>query len=206
MDTFAQIMIPFLIVLAARVDTRKALLMLPFTLVLDLDIFFPGLHRSLFHNVFVAFIIPLIIVILVYKYKPKHFQYAWIAFFFIIASLILDLGTSVALFYPFVRDFYYFRVSLYLQSLGPLFVPDLHIEMGVWAAETTQIVSENMGASDTATSYPSVSETSSGLFFTLGVAALMYYEKSFQFLRDVRALVLDIIGWLKGKVKGFMGR
>lgn len=201
MDTFAQITIPFLILLALRVDTRKVLLMLPFTFLIDLDVFFAGTHRLLFHNIFVACLLPLAYLIYIKEYHKKYFEYAWIAFFFIISSLILDLGQGVALIYPLSTDFYYLQAEILFKFWGPIPIPDIVFNFGTWAAEKTVIVSENIGAKETVTRYPSMSNTSFGLFFTLLIAAVMYYEKSFQLLKEVKSLIEDVIKQLMMKIK-----
>ena len=201
MDTFAQITIPVLILLALRVDTRKILLMLPFTFLIDLDVFFAGTHRLLFHNIFVAGLLPLAFVFYVKEYYREYFEYAWIAFFFIISSLILDIGQGVALIYPISTDFYYLEAEILFKFWGPIPIPDLIFNFGTWAAEHTAVVSQNMGAKDTVTRYPSMSNTSFGLFFTLLIAALMYYEKSFIFLKEIKSLVKDILGYVVSRIK-----
>lgn len=201
MDTFAQITIPVLILLALRVNTRKILLMLPFTFLIDLDVFFDGTHRLLFHNIFVAVLLPLACVFYVKEYYREYFDYAWIAFFFIISSLILDLGQGVALIYPISTDFYYLEAEILFKFWGPIPIPDIVFNFGTWAAERTAIVSQNMGAKDTVTRYPSMSNTSFGLFFTLLIAALMYYEKSFIFLKEVKSLIKDIFEYVISRIK-----
>lgn len=196
MDIFTQVTIPLLILLAMRVKTRKALLMLPFTMVIDLDVFFRA-HRMLFHNLFVALIIPLIITIYIKKYKPKYLDYAWIAFFYVFASLIFDLSDGVALLYPLLTDFYYLQISMYIQFIGPIPLPDFNLNYGVWMAEQTVSIGEHLGAAETASRYPSMSDTSTGLLFTLIVAAVMYFEKSRVFLNEVIRLVKDIFQYVR---------
>lgn len=206
MDTFAQITIPVLILFALRVDTRKVLLMLPFTFLIDLDVFFAGTHRLLFHNLFVAFLLPMAYLLYINRFHKKYYEYAWIAFFFIISSLILDLGQGVALIYPLSTDFYYIHAEILFKFWGPLPIPDLVFDFGTWAAEQTVVVSQNLGAKETVTRYPSMSNTSFGLFFTLLIAALMYYEKSFLFLKEVRSLLEDIVNKISSKIKEIINK
>ncbi len=206
MDTFAHITIPLLILLALRVKTRKVLLMLPFSVVMDLDFFFRGMHRMLFHNIFLIIIIPLIIIIYLDKYHPKYREYGMIGFFFLIAHLILDLGVGEALLYPFVTDFYYFELEMFFQFIGPIPIPDLSVDFGIILAEDTAVVGENQGAAEGATQYASVSNISSGLFFTLVVAALMYYKKSFTFLKEAWDLLIDIKGYVWKALKSIKNK
>jgi len=191
MDTFAHIAIPLLILLALRVDTRKVLLMLPFSVVMDLDYLFM-MGRQLFHNIFVGILIPLIVMIYIDKKHPKYREYGFIAFFFLLSHMILDLGEGIALLYPIVTDFYYFEMELFFQFIGPIPIPDISLDMGVILAEDTVAAGEEIGAAEGAARYPSVSNISSGLFLTIAVAALMYYQKSFTFLEEVWNLLVDI--------------
>ncbi|MGM0509622.1 MAG: hypothetical protein ACQESD_00645 [Thermoplasmatota archaeon] len=197
MDTFAQVTIPLIILLALRIKTRKALLLLPLTMVIDLDIFFGYYHRLLFHNIFVAFLLPLMIVVWVYNYKPKRLDYALIGFFYVFSSLIFDLADGIALFYPLTTDFYFFQAALYFGFIGPIPVPDLNINMGIWAAEQTATIGEGLGAGEIVSRYPSMSETSTGLMFTLLVAAIMYFRKSRVFLEEAWGLMIDILKWIR---------
>lgn len=206
MDTFAQIMIPFLILLALRVDTRKVLLMLPFTILIDLDVFFAGTHRLLFHNLFVAVLLPLAFLVYINQFYKKYYEYAFIAVFFMISSLILDLGQGVALIYPLSTNFYYIHAEILFNFWGPIPIPDLVFDFGTWAAEQTAVVSQNLGAKETVERYPSMSNTSFGLFFTLSIAALMYYEKSFLFLKEVKTLLKDIVKKISSKIKEIKNR
>ncbi|GEM_PF-954802 len=201
MDTAAHIMIPLIILLALRVDTRKVLLMLPFAVVMDLDFFIPGAHRMVFHNVWIVVIIPVLVILYLDRFYPKYRSYGLIAFFYLLSHLVLDLADGVALLYPFVTDFYYFEAEMFFQFIGPVPIPDFSINYGTILAEETQIVRETMTAGDTATQYASVSEVSSGLFLTLIVAAFMYYEKSFKFLKEVWDLFVDIISYFVERLK-----
>ena len=201
MDTAAHIMIPLIILLALRVDTRKVLLILPFSVVMDLDFFIPGAHRMVFHNVWIAIVIPVLVILYLDRFYPKYRSYGLIAFFFLLSHLVLDLADGVALLYPIVTDFYYFEAEMFFQFIGPVPIPDFSINYGTILAEETQIVGETMTAGDTATQYASVSEVSSGLFLTLIVAASMYYEKSFKFLKEVWDLLVDIISYFVERLK-----
>ncbi|MEF8835327.1 MAG: hypothetical protein V5A76_04150 [Candidatus Thermoplasmatota archaeon] len=199
MDTFAHITIPLLILLALGIKTRKILLLLPLALVMDLDYFFT-LGRQLFHNIFVVILIPLLIIIYLEKQHPEYREYGLIAFFFLLSHFIFDLGDGVAFLYPLATDFYYFEMQVFLQFLGPIPLPDISIDMGMILAEDTVAGGGGQGATETAQSYPSMSNISSGLFLTLIVAALMYYRKSFTFLKEVWDLLVDIKSYIFEKL------
>ncbi len=196
MDTFAHITIPLLILLALRINTRKALLMLPLAVIPDLDLFFRQ-HRLLFHNVFFIIVIPLIVVIYMHKYKPKYYDYAWIGLFYLASHLILDLSEGIALFYPLTTDFYQITANLYVNFWGPIPFPWLESSFDVIAAESTVAIGEQLGPSEAVQRYPSMSDTSSGLLITLLLAAMMYFEKSRVFISEVRKLIEDIFHYFK---------
>lgn len=204
MDLFAHITIPLLILLALRVDTRKILLMLPFAVILELDVFF-GYHRFLFHNVFIAFLLPLAWTILIYKYKKEWFSFAWIALFFMLSHLMLDLTEGIAFYYPMWTTFYDLEVSLYIQNFyGPIPIPDFSIIVNTVEAQQTVAVGESLGAAETARRYPTMDDVSVALLFTLIVASLMYFRKSFVFLKEVYQLTQDIYEWCVEKIKSIL--
>ncbi|MFP4143369.1 MAG: hypothetical protein ACLFSM_09370 [Thermoplasmata archaeon] len=205
MDTFAHITIPLLILLALRVKTRKILLMLPFTVVMDLDYFFV-MGRQLFHNIFFIIIIPLLIIIYLDRKHPEYREYGLIVFFFLLAHMVLDLTQGIAFLYPLITDFYYFEVEMFFQFLGPIPIPDISVDMGMILAEDTVAAGEDVSATETAQTYPSVSNISSGLLLTISVAAVMYYRKSFTFLEEVWDLVVDIIKYFFQKLKSIKER
>ncbi len=192
MDTFAHITIPLLILLALRVDTRKALIMLPLAVVLDLDLFF-NYHRLLFHNLFVAVIIPLLIAYYIRQHKPEYYDYALIGIFYLASHLILDFSEGIALFYPLSTDFYQITVSVYVDFWGTIPYPSLDAAWNVISAESTVAIGERIGAGEAVRRYPSVSDTSSGLFLTIALAAVMYFEKSRVFIEEVWNLITDIV-------------
>ncbi len=204
MDLFAHITIPLLILLALRVETRKVLLMLPFAVILDLDVFF-GYHRLLFHNLFVAFLLPLAWCIFIYKYKREWFEYSWIAFFFIFSHLLLDLTEGIALFYPMFSTFYSVEISVYLSSLfGVIPFPSIDIIIGSIEAQQTVAVGEGLSATETAQRYPTMDDVSVGLLFTISVAALMYFRKSFVFVKEIYNLVRDIIDQIFSSIRSIL--
>lgn len=201
MDTFTQVTIPLIVLLALRVKTRKAVLMLPATVLIDLDVFF-RYHRLLFHNIFVAFFLPLLVVFYVKKYHPEYFDYAWIGLFYVFTSLLFDLSQGVALFYPITSNFYFIKTSIYVQIWHGIPLPDPRMSYGIWDPFQTVAIGEKLGAAETSARYASMSETSAGLLFTLIVAALMYFRKSRTFLVEVWELILDIISWIRETVLG----
>ncbi len=207
MDTFAHIVIPLLVLLALRVDTKKALIMLPLAVVPDIDLFF-RMHRMLFHNIFVLVIIPLIIGLYVYKYHRKYFPFAWIGIFYLISHLVLDLSEGIGMLYPLTTDFYSIQASLYFDFWRGIPYPFLDFSAQIIPAEATVAIGERIGAGEAAQQYATVSDVSTGLLLTLSVAALMYFEKGKRFLEIVYELVNEIFSYpyefikkIKNKVK-----
>lgn len=203
MDTFAQLTIPLIILLAMRIKTRKAVLMLPAALLIDLDVFF-RYHRLLFHNIFVAFLLPLLIVLYIKKYRSEYFDYAWIGFFYVFSSLLFDLGQGVALIYPITSNFYFFKASIFVQIWHGIPLPDPQISYGIWSASQTVSVGESLGAAETSARYASMSQTSVGLLFTLLLAAAMYFRKSHTFLKEIWELIVDISKFIKTKIRSII--
>lgn len=191
MDTFAHIVIPLIILLALRVDTRKALIMLPLAIVPDLDLFFRA-HRLLFHNVFVIVVLPLLFALYIRRYYPKYFPYAWIGMFYLCSHLVLDLSEGVALLYPLTTDFYTIQASMVFAFWNGIPYPSFRFLYDVFPAETTVSIGEGLGAGEAVTRYDSVSDVSTGLFLTILVAAAMYIDKSRSFLDTVYRLLREI--------------
>jgi len=110
------------------------------------------------------------------------------------------------MFYPLVSDFYYFEIEMFFQFVGPIPLPDISVDMGVILAEDTVAAGEEVTAAETAETYASVSDISSGLFLTISVAALMYYQKSFTFLKEVWDLLVDIKDFFFEKLRSIKKR
>ncbi len=205
MDTFAHIVIPLLVLLALRVDTRKALIMIPLAVMPDLDLFFRA-HRLLFHNVFVLVLLPMLFGIYIYYYHRKYFPYAWIGIFYLCAHLVLDLSEGIALFYPLTTDFYAIQASMVFAFWNGIPYPSFRFLFDIIPAERTVSIGEGLGPGEAATRYESVSDVSTGLFFTMIVAALMYFERSQRFLIIVKELIIEIIIVFKERLLSLIGR
>ncbi len=192
MDTFAHIVIPLLVLLALRVDTRKALMMLPLAVIPDLDIFFRA-HRLLFHNVFVLVLLPMLFGVYIYHYHRKYFPYAWIGIFYLCAHLVLDLSEGIALLYPLTTNFYAIQASMVFGFWNGIPYPSFRFLFDIIPAERTVSIGEGLGPGEAITRYESVSDVSTGLFFTIAVAAMMYIDRSRRFVTIVAKLTRDII-------------
>ncbi len=205
MDTFAHVVIPLLVLLALRVDTRKSLIMLPLAVIPDIDIFFRA-HRLLFHNVFVLVILPVLFGVYIYYYHRKYFPYAWIGIFILCSHLVLDLSEGIALLYPLTTDFYMIQASMVFGFWNGIPYPSFRFLFDIIPAETTVSIGDGLGPGEAVTRYESVSDISTGLFFTIIVAAMMHFEKSRRFVIIVKDLIVDIFKMLRERLLSLFGR
>lgn len=106
MDPVLHLLLPLLFLLAVKVDSRKALLLAPLTILPDFDALF-GLHRALFHSFIPLVVLPLGLVLYSKWHKPEWMLGSMIALFYLLSHLVLDLG-GVAFLWPFVADQFYF--------------------------------------------------------------------------------------------------
>ena len=109
-------------------DWKKILAFSLFAILPDLDFAF-GLHRMLFHNVFFAVIIGLLVFAVLKKFKvEKALKYGAFAFLGVFSHLLLDLGKpGLALLYPVFQKGVYFEfyLSIYFSQIKP------YIEFGI---------------------------------------------------------------------------
>ena len=107
MDVLFHWIIPLLIMLAfSGIDKRTIILLSPFAVFPEIDAFF-GMHRVIFHNIFIV-LIPLLFYLMLRKNKLIFFLIAY----FLLSHVILDLAyPGVALFYPLVDERFYFSAD-----------------------------------------------------------------------------------------------
>lgn len=128
MDPATHLAIPLLILLAARMEPKLVIPLSFFVIFPDFDSLF-GMHRLLFHNIFVTVLIPLAFLLYVRARKPSMVLPVAIIMFYLISHVLLDLS-GVALLYPFYDQAFYFTPNLYYYAQPfPRF--DLVIEWGV---------------------------------------------------------------------------
>ncbi len=205
MDTFAHIVIPLLVLLALRIDTRKALIVLPLAVIPDLDLFLRA-HRLLFHNVFVLVLLPLLFGYYIYHYHRKYFPYAWIGIFYLSAHLILDLSEGIALLYPLTTDFYAIQANMVFGFWNGIPYPSFRYVFDVIPAEATVSIGDKLSPGEAVTRYESVSDVSTGLLFTIIVAGLMYADRSRRFLVIVKELIFDILKMIRERLSSLSGK
>jgi len=116
MDPVLHILLPLLLLLAVKIDPKKALLLAPLAVLPDFDALF-GLHRALFHSFIPLVVLPLGFVLYSKWYRPEWMLGSMIALFYLLSHLVLDLG-GVAFLYPFTTDQLYFDPEIEFNLQG----------------------------------------------------------------------------------------
>ena len=109
MEPLIHLILPPLTLLALYPKINKKLLitLIPFTFLMDFDLFIPCPHRFLFHNLLFVIISTILILILINK------KAALITAYYTIAHLILDLQKpGVAFLYPFIKKSFYISTKI----------------------------------------------------------------------------------------------
>jgi hypothetical protein len=118
MDPIMHILLPLLVLLALRIETRKVILFAPLAVFPDFDAFF-GLHRAVFHSFIPVVVIP-VALILYSKYKrPEWMLSALLVQFYLVSHVVLDLG-GVAFMWPLTTDMFYMDPELRFNMQGGL--------------------------------------------------------------------------------------
>ncbi|MGQ0535858.1 MAG: hypothetical protein ACT4PT_07280 [Methanobacteriota archaeon] len=110
-------LLPPLLLLAARVETRKVLYLLPLALAADLD-FFVGAHRATLTNVW----IPLAVGAAAWWHHRRpglSTRAAWlaVAFYYLASHLVMDAFVGgVVLFYPLTDTTYLIDASILVDT------------------------------------------------------------------------------------------
>ncbi|MFO7992182.1 MAG: metal-dependent hydrolase [Thermoplasmata archaeon] len=113
MDPVSHALFPALILIALGIDRTKIVSLLPFAVIMDFDAFL-GLwaHRVVFHNFIFSITLPFAAFLMVRYYHPKYLQSVYIAWFFLISHLILDLQGGFAFLWPFSEKAPYFSMEM----------------------------------------------------------------------------------------------
>ncbi|MFQ6087231.1 MAG: metal-dependent hydrolase [Candidatus Bathyarchaeia archaeon] len=90
MEPLVHFVVPFVALMLAGVEFRKALPVSLLALLPDLDALFL-VHRSLSHSVVVIFIVIAPFLLLTYKFKPRVHGYALLALMTVVSHPILDV-------------------------------------------------------------------------------------------------------------------
>src|SRR5512137_124815 len=99
MDPVMHVLLPLLILLALRIDTRKVLLFAPLAVLPDFDALF-GLHRAVFHSFIPVIVIPTMLILYSKYRRPEWMLASLLVLFYMASHVALDLG-GVAFLWPF---------------------------------------------------------------------------------------------------------
>ena len=142
MDPVSHLMIPLLVMLAAKQDVKTSVLLSFFAIVPDFDSLL-GPHRMVLHNVFVVVLIPLVFILIARYKKPEFVLPGFMILFYMSSHVLLDLD-GVALFYPLDSNAYRF-VPVFELFTAPAVHFNFYISWGV--APLVQVTEYNLFSS-----------------------------------------------------------
>jgi len=105
-DPVVHLILPLLLLLAAKQDSRLVVPLSIFAIFPDFDSLL-GPHRMVLHNLFVIVGIPLAFILIARVKKPSFVLPGTIIMLYLISHIILDMS-GVALFYPFYENAFFF--------------------------------------------------------------------------------------------------
>jgi membrane-bound metal-dependent hydrolase YbcI (DUF457 family) len=121
-DLLFHMLLPALLAIVAGVDRKKAIILMPFAVLPDLDALFMA-HHLIFHSLIATSLIAFPGLLYCRWARPKYFTAGVIATLYFYSHLLLDLfsGTYVALFWPLSNIGYTVFINLTVthQSLWP---------------------------------------------------------------------------------------
>ena len=105
-DPVVHLILPLLLLLAAKQDSRIVVPLSIFAIFPDFDSLL-GPHRMVLHNLFVVVGIPLAFILIARVKKPSFVLPGAIIMFYLVSHIVLDMS-GVALFYPFSENAFFF--------------------------------------------------------------------------------------------------
>lgn len=172
------ILLPLLVLLALRVDTRLSVLLAPVAILPDFDAAF-GLHRAVLHSFIPVVVVPVGLVLYARYRRPEWMMPALLVQFYMASHVVLDLG-GVAFLWPFTLDMFYFDPQLKFNLQGGINF-EWHLDMGI-----REYV--KMGETDF------ISEAGFALLMLMVLAAVVYRH---EVVAAARRLAGIIAGMLK---------
>ena len=118
MDPVMHLLLPLLVLLALRIETRAVILLAPLTILPDFDAFL-GLHRVVFHSFIPVLVLPIALLLYSKFRRPDWMLYALIVQFYMVSHVALDLA-GVAFMWPFTTDMFYVDPELKFNMQGGL--------------------------------------------------------------------------------------
>ena len=122
------LLLPLLILLALRIETRSVILLAPLTILPDFDAAF-GLHRAVFHSFIPVLVLPIALILYSKFKRPEWMMSALIVQFYLASHVALDLG-GVAFLWPFTTDMFYIDPELKFNMQGGINF-EWHFEAGI---------------------------------------------------------------------------
>jgi len=133
-DPVVHLILPLLLLLAAKQDSRLVVPLSIFAIFPDFDSLL-GPHRMVLHNLFVVVGIPLAFILIARVKKPSFVLPGMIIMFYLVSHIILDMS-GVALFYPFYENAFFFVPHLNMTT-APNFSLDFFAEWGTKPLDQT---------------------------------------------------------------------
>jgi len=126
-DPVTHLILPLLLLLAAKQDSRIVVPLSVFALFPDLDSLL-GPHRMVLHNLFVIVGIPLAFILIARVKKPSLVYPGVIVMFYLVSHIVLDMS-GVALLYPFYENAFFFVPHLTFTT-APSLTLDFFVDWG----------------------------------------------------------------------------
>lgn len=156
------LLLPLLILLALRIETRSVLLFAPLAILPDFDAFL-GLHRVIFHSFIPVIVIPVLLILYSKYRRPEWMLGALLVQFYMASHVALDLG-GVVFLWPFTMDMFYMDPQLGFNMQGGLNF-EWHFDVGVMEYQ-------KMGETDF------IAESTFGFLMLIVIAAVIYRKEA----------------------------
>jgi len=173
MDPVMHLLLPLLILLALRIETRPVILLAPLTILPDFDAFF-GLHRVVFHSFIPVIVIPIALILYSKFRRPEWMLTALIVQFYLASHVALDLA-GVAFLWPFTTDMFYIDPDLRFNMQGGINF-EWHFSAGIMPYE-------KMGETEF------IAESTFGFLALIVIAAVVYRREAIAGVARVWAIV-----------------
>ena len=173
MDPVMHLLLPMLLLLALRIETKAVVLLAPLTVLPDFDAAF-GLHRAVFHSFIPVVVIPVALIIYSKLKRPEWMLWSLIIQFYLASHVLLDLA-GVAFMWPFTTDMIYFNPELKFNMIGGINF-EWHFNYGLRPYE-------RMGDTDF------IAQSTFGLLLLAVLAAVIYRKEALGAARRVWGIV-----------------
>lgn len=162
MDPVMHLLLPTLILLALRIETRSVLLFAPLAILPDFDALL-GLHRVVFHSFIPVIVIPVALILFAKYRRPEWLLGALLVQFYMASHVALDMG-GVVFLWPFTMDMFYVDPQLRFNMEGGLNFD--------WSFEYGVTEYHKMGETDF------IAESTFGFLILIAIAAVIYRNEA----------------------------